>query len=519
MFVNILLLGVSGFLLFIYLYFEKSFSYWRDKKVLFHPPSFPFGNLKDVGKTVHFAQRLQEIYTKFQKKDKFAGFFLTTSPRILAIDLDFIKNILIKDFDYFHNRGIYFNEKTDPLSANLFFMEGTQWKSMRALLTPTFTSGKIKMMFHLIHETGNDLIKTLQVFAETKQPVDAKNISLRFNGDAIASCAFGIKLDGLENENSELIEAGKLITYPSQSKHIEFFLQNTFKSVARKLGSTVFDAKATNYFKNLITGSIELRGKTNDKRNDFINILIDLKNNKNIIDETTGKNLTINQLAAQAFIFFFAGFETVSTTLMFCLYELALNQEIQQKVREEIKKVSGNYEDRITYEGCNEMVYLLQIINGNFVKFIFSGLIFQILVTETLRKYSPIHILFRSTTKDYKVPDSNHIIEKDTAIFIPVYSIHNDPKIYPEPEIFDPERFTQENINKRHSCSFLPFGDGPRNCIGVRFAYLELKIALALMLLKYKFTLNSRTKSKFSLNKTTMFIDAEGGIWLDVEEI
>lgn len=111
------------------------------------------------------------------------------------------------------------------------------------------------------------------------------------------------------------------------------------------------------------------------KRNDFINILIELKNNKNIIDETTGKSYTINQLAAQAFIFFFAGFDTVSTTLMFCLYELALNQEIQQKVREEIKKVSGNYEDRITYEGCNEMLYLQQIINGNFVDFYFFSLL------------------------------------------------------------------------------------------------------------------------------------------------
>lgn len=369
MFINILILGVSGFLLFIYLYFEKSFSYWRNKQVLFYPPSFPFGNLKDVGKTVHITERLNEIYKKFQGKDKFCGFYLTTSPRILAIDLDFIKNILIKDFDYFHNRGIYFNEKSDPLSANLFFMEGVQWKNLRSLLTPTFTSGKIKGMFHLIHETGNDLIKTLQVFAETKQPFDAKNIALRFNGDAIASCAFGIKLDGLNNENSELIEAGKLITYTSQFKKIEFFLQNTFKSTARKLGSTVFDSKATKYFKNLITGSIELREETNIKRNDFINILIELKNNKNIIDETTGKNFTINQLAAQAFIFFFAGFDTVSTTLMFCLYELALNQEIQQKVREEIKKVSGNYEDRITYEGCNELLYLQQIINGNFVYF------------------------------------------------------------------------------------------------------------------------------------------------------
>lgn len=128
-------------------------------------------------------------------------------------------------------------------------------------------------------------------------------------------------------------------------------------------------------------------------------------------------------------------------------------------------------------------------------------------------------MLFRTATRDYKVPDSNHIIEKDTELFIPLYSIHNDPDIYPEPQIFDPERFTQENINSRHSSSFIPFGDGPRNCIGVRFAYLELKIALALMLLKYKIILNSKTKSEFSFDKTTMFMDAEGGIWLDVEEL
>jgi cytochrome P450 family 6 len=88
------------------------------------------------------------------------------------------------------------------------------------------------------------------------------------------------------------------------------------------------------------------------------------------------------------------------------------------------------------------------------------------LYIETLRKYPPVPGLNRICTKDYKVPGSNIMIKKDTKVWIPVLGLQRDPEFYPDPEKFDPERFSEENKNERHPYTFIPFGEGPRVCIG-----------------------------------------------------
>lgn len=101
------------------------------------------------------------------------------------------------------------------------------------------------------------------------------------------------------------------------------------------------------------------------------------------------------------------------------------------------------------------------------------------LISEIMRRYPPAHRLERKCIKDYKVPGSDFTIPKDLIVAVSVQGIHMDPDIYPNPDKFDPERFSPENKAKRHSCAYLPFGMGPRNCIGMRFALIESKVALA----------------------------------------
>lgn len=98
--------------------------------------------------------------------------------------------------------------------------------------------------------------------------------------------------------------------------------------------------------------------------------------------------------------------------------------------------------------------------------------------------------LSRVAKADYKIPNSKHVIEKDTFVIIPVFAIQRDPSIYPNPDAFDPERFTKENIAARHPMAWLPFGEGPRNCVGMRFGLLQAKVGLASILSKYKFTID-----------------------------
>ena len=160
------------------------------------------------------------------------------------------------------------------------------------------------------------------------------------------------------------------------------------------------------------------------------------------------QKFTFLEAAAQAFVFFAAGFETSSTTMQFALYELSLNPEIQEKTREEILKVLEKHDGKITYESIYEMNYLGRVID------------------ETLRKYPAVPVLQRECTKDFTIPDTKVVIPAGMQVQVPIYGMHMDPEHFPNPGKFDPDRFTEEEKSKRHHYAYLPFGEGPRNCIG-----------------------------------------------------
>lgn len=206
-------------------------------------------------------------------------------------------------------------------------------------------------------------------------------------------------------------------------------------------------------------------------------------------------------MCAQAFIFFFAGFETSSTAMSFTLYLLAKHPEIQVKVREEVRRIKKAHENEINYDALMEMHYLNQVFN------------------EALRMYPPVGTLVRYSQNDYDVPDTNLTIPQGIMITIPVYGIHYDPEIYPNPTKFDPDRFTSEEVQKRHPYSFLPFGEGPRNCIGMRFAQLQSKFGLATIVDKFELSVNAKTQEPLQLDLSTPNMAAKGGIWLNAKAL
>ena len=183
-------------------------------------------------------------------------------------------------------------------------------------------------------------------------------------------------------------------------------------------------------------------------------LLIDLKDNPHKLENI---ELTDTLLAAQAFVFFVAGFETSSTTIGHALYEMALNHDIQDKLRQELNEFYAKNKGNWTYDDVKGMSYLDKVFK------------------ETLRKYPPGLLLRRKSINNYTFSGTKVSIPKDTGVLIPVYAIHKDPNIYPDPEVYDPERFNEDAVAARHPMAFLPFGDGPRNCIGARFAVYQTK--------------------------------------------
>lgn len=122
-------------------------------------------------------------------------------------------------------------------------------------------------------------------------------------------------------------------------------------------------------------------------------------------------------------------------------------------------------------------------------------------------------------TKDYKVPGSDFVLEKGVAMFIPVYAIQRDPEYFPDPDRFDPDRFTADEKLKRHSSTYLPFGDGPRNCIGIRFGMMQARIGMAMLLNNYEFTKCDQTPIPLSISKTEFILSVEGGVYLKIRKI
>jgi len=208
---------------------------------------------------------------------------------------------------------------------------------------------------------------------------------------------------------------------------------------------------------------------------------------------TLKKTLNDKEIRGQALIFLLAGYETVSTMMSFFFYVMATEPVIQEKVYEEIQQQIGD--DEITPENINQLHYLDMVVN------------------ETLRMYPPAPRFDRVASTDYQLGDYH--IPKGMIINVPVYGIHHDPTIWSDPEKFIPERFSPAEKAKRHPMAFLPFGDGPRNCIGMRFALLEAKIAIVKALRLVEIQCCQKTDIPIKLSKSGTLIP-KTGIWLRV---
>lgn len=137
---------------------------------------------------------------------------------------------------------------------------------------------------------------------------------------------------------------------------------------------------------------------------------------------------------------------------------------------------------------------------------------------ETQRKYPPLN-LTRDTKQDYRVPGTDYVIEKGTQVWIPAYAIQHDHEYYPNPERFDPDRFTAAEVAKRDSALWMPFGAGPRNCVGLRFGRMQTRIALVLLILNFRFHPSARTQKPLQFDCKALTLMPANGMWLRVEKI
>ncbi|XP_059477145.1 cytochrome P450 9e2-like [Neocloeon triangulifer] len=507
----------------IYWYGTSTFDYWKKKGVPELETKVPFfgAALDSMLFRKQMSLHSQEMYNELDG-NKYGGFFSMRKPTLMVRDPELLKQIMVKDFSSFTDNFIQVNAKNDPMFAyNIFSMRGEQWKYARSKLAPAFATGKIRNVFPLILEICNDLKNHLQRKIDSDNcEFEAHGLSKDYTTDVVGSCAFGIHCNSLTNSDNDFRKMGKEIMSPSTlRRQIELTIAFSFPSLASALGMKFVAQFVEDFFRDLILKAFAYREKHPEfKRNDFINLLMQLKklgeveqdeHDKKEINGMLEKNLSdkgkidFNDtvLTAQAVGFFIDGFETSSLALAFTLHELAMNQDIQTKLREELQKCFESSDGKIDYDNIRGCTYLENVMH------------------ETLRIYSPAGMLTRMCTKRYKIPDSDVHLDVGDVVTIPVYALHHDPKYFPDPEVFDPDRFTEEAKKTRPAFSYLPFGEGPRQCIGFRFAQAQVKAALATIVLNFKVEQSEKTIHPVVFDEKNFLLHAKNGLHLKISPL
>lgn len=353
----------------VYWFLKKKYQYFENLGIPYTKPSMIFGNMAGVGQTKHVGDVINEIYAEHKEKDGLCGFFTLISPSLLVYDPEYIKDIMIKDFNNFTDRGMYVNEEDDPLSAHLFSIEAEKWRFLRNKLSPAFTSGKIKNMFSTITDKSDNLVIAMDKIANSKNnSMDAKAMLTSFTVDVISSTVFGMETNTLRGDHPEVLEITRKVF--ADISPLKFFVMFSFPKIAKFLKMKNFSDTVNDFFFNIMGSNMKNREDNNIIRKDFLDMLMQLKNKGSIDGEisTDTRKLTFNESVAQGFLFFFAGSDTSSSAISFALLELARNPKVQEKLREEIKEKTASSNGSLTYDNIHEMTYLNYVVNGSFEK-------------------------------------------------------------------------------------------------------------------------------------------------------
>ncbi|XP_023020273.2 cytochrome P450 6a2 [Leptinotarsa decemlineata] len=500
-FLNLLLdliIYASILLLVVYTYFSICFNYWRDRKFPYLIPKFPLGNYQNLlckypGATFENCNIYEEIR---RKKHKFAGIFSITRPILVIADPEIAKDILVKDFDHFVDRGFY-KTTHDPLSYTMFTMDGADWKKSRMAFSPSFTSGRVKAMIPLISSVSELMIKEIGDLATENADLDIKKLTTKFTINSLASCALGIEPGNSSNTDIFAKMARKQFHCENFTNSFRFTVLNKFPDFCSKLGLHLMDREVGMFFETILQDSIKYRKENNCTRSDMLELMVNLKKDTKL----SSRPVTDNQLTAELLNFFIAALDTSPNTISFTLFELARNPDIQERVREEIEEVLIGNDGVLNTDCLKQMKYLLQVIN------------------ETLRIYPPLPNVERKCSKDYKISGTDLTIERGTSIIIPIYGIQRDPENFSIPEKFDPERFSDQNKVNMKSYTFLPFGIGPRSCVGLRFGLTMVQIAVIDIIRRFKLSVSPTTKLPFEMDNRAFMLTVKCPILLKAEII
>ncbi|XP_061488881.1 cytochrome P450 4B1-like [Rhineura floridana] len=358
------------------------------------------------------------------------------------------------------------------IGKGLLVLHGPKWSQHRKLLTPGFHYTILKPYVALIAESTKVMLdKWEQLIIQDESVELFEHVSL-MTLDSIMKCAFSHNSNcQMDRDNSYLqavVELCSLVharqhSILGQSDLIYWLSPQGYQFRKACQVAHLHTDKIIKERKESLRDEEELQKIQKKRHLDFLDILMCAK-------DENGVGLSDEDLRAEVDTFMFEGHDTTASGISWLLYCLAENPEHQQKCREEIKDILGDH-DTIQWDDLSKMTYC------------------TLCIKESLRLYPPVPGVSRELSKPITFFDGRTLPE-GSWVAVSIYLIHRNPIIWKNPEVFDPQRFSPENISGQNSHAFLPFAAGPRNCIGQQFAMNEMKVALAMTLLRFELSLH-----------------------------
>ncbi|KAK6174276.1 hypothetical protein SNE40_017586 [Patella caerulea] len=446
-------------------------------------PNFLFGNLLALWGQTGF-HCMYQIWTKLYGRT--FGYFEGPSPILVTSDPDILQEVFVKQFHNFYARKVW-PVQADPETderVHMFFAMGDRWRRLRSVVSPAFSSSKMRQM---CPEVGKSITSVINIIKEKQGKVmDVLGLFQCLTLDTIVHCALNADCQSVGDETEPFLTNCRGVIEDTTKQPVLYLcgfilpaLQRLWIGIYNFLHHIKFNPVF--WLEERLCLLIEIR-KQDQKphKSDLLQLLIDARMDGATASTFTNvstaerrghipKKLSNEEIVQQALLFLLAGYETTSTTLSYVFHELANNLDIQDKLRDEINTYYPNQDDVPTYDDVRHLKYLDMVIK------------------ETLRKYPLASVIIaRKCTNTCVVKGIT--IPKGMVVQADVWSLHKDKAIWGEDvETFDPERFSDENSKSRHPYAWIPFGAGPRMCAGLRFAVLEAKMATVTMVKKFAF--------------------------------
>ncbi|XP_077531657.1 thromboxane-A synthase-like [Haemaphysalis longicornis] len=494
-------------------------------------PNILFGNMLEM-----FRKSPVKCYREWiDKYGDFVGYFDGYRPVLLVADLDLLRQIQIKDFQDFTDRALLFQARRpeSPHDKSIIQLTSARWKEVRSVLTPSFTTNKLKMMSPGVIGAVEKLVSKIDRKAESGDECEASEMYAALALDVICKTAMGIDYNLQDHpEHPFLICCRKmfgcaasfiialLTTFPGAVSVLKFINSRILRYQNNGKHPFIVVQEKCKLIVQQRQQDASLRQK------DLLQLMIDTKQTRVDINSVTSDQLTatednerelatgpINEnctcnlpaskkapmddddITQNAFLIFVAGFETTGNTMALMTHFLSHYPAVQERVREELFAVLGP-DEPITYNTIQKLTYMHCVIQ------------------ETMRMYPPVYaFVTREATTDKQYGKIR--IPAGTAVMAAAEYIQRDPRHWEKPDSFDPDRFLPENKSRINSMAMQAFGQGPRNCIGMRFAFMEIKYTFAHILRKYRFVKTPNTdKNPPNIEKSPVILKIKKGVFV-----